>query len=43
MDGNWNKWWLWLLAPFVAVLWCWDKLHPTPKAQSPAREDGPCE
>lgn len=32
MDGNWNKWWMWLLAPVilivVALLRVWDRIKP---------------
>ena len=32
MDGKWNKWWMWPLAPFilltVAMLWMYDRIKP---------------
>ena len=33
MDGNWNKWWIWPLSPFilliVGLLWMYDWIKPT--------------
>ena len=45
MDGKWNRWWMWALAPFilliVGLLWMYDWIKPKPKANAPKHGDKP--